>query len=131
MSTDTKYVELLRDDNVASFPPPLHAVVDKIIDTAGARDIRVWVHVFVKNYAQTPVTAAAKLNVRFLHTFGGQLGGGGQFDYLQATIPWNHVTSYINGYVAAPIIGDKLRILCIADGVPAGPYQVFVTYYLV
>jgi len=130
MPTTTKYVELVRDDNLASFPTPLHSVVDKIIDTADSKEVRVWVHVFVKNYAHTPVTAAAKIDVRFLHTFGSQLGGGGQFDYSQATILWNHMTSYINGYVVAPIIGDKLRILCTANNLPPGPYQVFVTYYL-
>ena len=78
MSATPKYVELVRQDNCPSFPAPLHAVVDKIIDTAGFNEIRVWVHVFVERYAQTPVTAAAKLNVRFMHVFGGQLGGGGQ-----------------------------------------------------
>lgn len=130
MSATPRYVELVRQDNCPGFPDPLHAVVDKIIDTAGFNEIRVWVHVFVERYAHTPVTAAAKLNVRFMHVFGGQLGGGGQFDYAQASIPWNHVTSYINGYVTSPIIGDKLRILCSAESLPPGPYSVFVTYHL-
>ena len=127
----SKYVELYRNDNVPSFPAPLRAVFDKTIETLGYSEIRVWVHVFVENYAKTPVTSAAKLNVRFMHLFGGQLGSGGQFDYKQSVIPWNSVTSFINGDVVAPIIGDKLRILCTAGDLPAGPYSVFVTYYLV
>jgi hypothetical protein len=131
MAQNTKYVELIRQDNLASFPPPLNAVFDNIIYTADWKEIRVWVHVFVEHFATTPVTAATKLHVRFLHVFGQQLGGGGQFDYTQRTIPWNQVTSYINGYVTAPIIGDKLRILCIPESLPPGPYDVFVTYYLV
>ena len=126
----TKYVELIRQDNLASFPPPFFFVFDSTIDTADWREIRVWVHVFVENYAQTPVTAAAYLNVRFMHVFGYQLGGGGEFHYTQATIPWNNVTSYIDGYVTAPIIGNKLRIVCGPENLPPGPYDVFVTYYL-
>ena len=88
-------------------------------------------HVFITNYATTPLTAAAKLRVEFLHVFGITLGGGGQYQYSQPIIPWNGVTSYINGYVSAPIIGEKLRILRLAENLPAGPYQLFVTYYLV
>lgn len=130
MPARTKYVELIRQDNLAGFPPPFHTVFDNIINTADWKEIRVWVHVFVENYAQTPLTAAAKLNVRFLHVFGQQLGGGGQFDYTRVTIPWNSVTSYIDGYVAAPIIGDKLRIVCDPENLPPGPYNVFVAYYL-
>ncbi len=125
-----KYVELVRIDHLASLPDPLHAVFDKTVATEDYAQVRVWVQVFVENYAHTPVTAAARLNVRFLHSFGQQLGGGGQFDYSHATIAWNNVTSYINGYVTAPIIGSQLRILCTAENLPAGPYNVFATYYL-
>jgi len=131
MAANTKYVELIREDNLMSFSPPLSAVCDKIIDTTDYREIRLWVHVFVQNFAQAPVTAATKLHVRFLHVFGHQLGGGGQFDYMQRTIPWSQVTSYINGSVTAALIGDKLRILCTPESLPPGPYDVFVSYYLV
>jgi hypothetical protein len=120
MSATAKYVELIRNDNLANLLPPLHQVFDNTIDTGGYKDIRVWVHVFVKNYAHAPVTAAAKLSVELLHVFGGQLGGGGQFDYIRTSIPWNNVTSYINGYVTAPIMGDKLRILCTGENLPQG-----------
>jgi hypothetical protein len=131
MAQNTKYVELVRQENLASFPPPLNAVFDQVVDTADWKEIRVYVNIFVQNYGQNPVTAATKLNLRFMHVFGHQLGGGGQFDYMQRTISWNQVTSYINGYVTAPLIGDKLRILCIPESLPPGPYDVFVTYYLV
>ncbi len=126
-----KYVELLRNDNAPTFSPPLHEVFDQTIDVGDWNEIRLWVHVFVSNYATTPVTAAAKLNVQFFHVFGMQLGGGGQFPYSNAVIPWDGVTSYINGYVSAPIIGEQLRILCYAESLPPGPYELFVTYYLV
>ena len=131
MPTDAEYIELVRQDGLAAFPPPLHALCDKIIDTKRYAEIRIWVHVFVRGYEHAQVTEATKLKVRFMHVFGQQLGGGGQFDYTQRTIPWNYVTSYINGYVTAPIIGDMLRILVIPEGLPSGPYDVFVTYYLV
>lgn len=126
-----KYVELIRNDSAPTFSPPLYEVFDQTIDTANWNEIRLWVHVFITNYATTPLTAAAKLRVEFLHVFGITLGGGGQYQYSQPVIPWNGVTSYINGYVSAPIIGEKLRILCLAENLPAGPYQLFVTYYLV
>jgi hypothetical protein len=126
-----KYVELLRNDNASTFSPPLHEVFDETIDVGDWNEIRLWVHVFISNYATTPLTAAAKLNVQFLHIFGIQLGGGGQFIYSNAAISWDHVTSYINGYVSAPIIGEKLRILCYAESLPPGPYELFATYYLV
>jgi hypothetical protein len=126
-----KYVELLRNDSAPTFSPPLYEVFDKTIDTADWNEIRLWVHVFVTNYATTPVTAAAKLKGEFFHVFGIVLGGGGQFPYRESVIPWNGFTSYINGYVSAPIIGEKLRIVCLAENLPAGPYELFVTYYLV
>ncbi|HME50364.1 hypothetical protein [Mycobacterium sp.] len=126
-----KYVELLRNDNAPTFTPPLYEVFDETIDVGDWNEIRLWVHVFVSNYAATPVTAAAKLNVQFFHLFGMQLGGGGQFPYSNAVIPWDGFTSYINGYVSAPIIGERLRILCFAGSLPPGPYELFVTYYLV
>jgi hypothetical protein len=52
MAANTKYVELIREDNLMSFPPPLGAVCDKIIDTTDYREIRVWVHVFVRNFVK-------------------------------------------------------------------------------
>jgi hypothetical protein len=126
-----KYVELLRNDNAPTFSPPLNEVFDKTIDVGDWKEIRLWVHVFVSNYATTPVTAAAQLNVQFLHVFGVQLGGGGEFIYSNAVIPGDGFTSYINGYVSAPIIGEQLRIVCYAESLPPGPYELFVTYYLV
>ena len=126
-----KYVELLRNDDVTAFPPPLYEMFDKTINTKDWSEIRLWVHVFVSNYATTPVTASAKLNVSFFHIFGITLGGGGSYPYSNAVIPWNGFTSYINGFVSAPIIGEKLRIVCFAEDLPTGPYQLFVTYYLV
>jgi hypothetical protein len=113
------------------FGPGYSVAFDKTIDTGNWKEIRLWVHVFINNYAQTPLTAGASLIVRFLHVFGGQLGGGGQFDYTQATISWKGFTSFIDGYVTAPIIGDKLRILCHPGNLPPGPYGLFVSYYLV
>ena len=130
-----KYVELVKLENIPSLGTPLSPgsskVFDSVVDVTGWREIRLWVHVFIENYAATPLTSAAKLHVRFLHTFGHQLGGGGQFEYTRRTIYWNQVTSYINGSATALLIGDRVRILCTPEALPPGPYSVFVTYYLV
>jgi len=88
--------------------------------------VRVWVHVFVENYETTPVTSATKLELRFMHNFVG----ANSFDYEKVTLPYNNVTSYINGYSIQPIIGSKLRLLCHPINLPAGPYRVSVTYLL-
>ena len=124
-----KYVEMLSLDNVVSletpFGPGYPIVFDEKIDTEGFSEIRVWVHVSVKNYAATPVTNTTKLIVRFMHQFPG-----GSFDYTEGTIT-SDVTSYINGYLARPIIGERLRILCHPENLPPGPYRIFVTYYMV
>ncbi len=82
-----KYVELIRNDSAPTFSPPLYEVFDQTIDTANWDEIRLWVHVFITNYATTPLTAAAKLRVEFLHVFGITLGGGGQYQYSQPIIP--------------------------------------------
>ena len=49
----------------------------------------------------------------------------------QATIPWNGVTSYINGYAVKPVIGKQLRLLCHPVGLPPPPYGLSMTYLLV
>jgi hypothetical protein len=99
---------------------------DSNLKVNGWKEIRVWVHVFVDNYAATPVTSAAKLELRFMHNFTS-----GSFGYETVTIPWNHVTSYINGYAIKPIIGKELRLFCHPVSLPPPPYRLTVTYLLV
>jgi hypothetical protein len=126
----TKYVESIKNDAIAvlatPFGPGYGVLFDSTIPVDGWKEIRVWVHVFVDNFAATPVTAAAQLELRFMHMFPG-----GAFDYEKSTIPWNHVTSYINGYVIKPIIGKQLRLLCHPVSLPAAPYHLSMTYLLV
>ncbi len=126
----TKYGVLVARQDVPEFEEPFgpgyQVAFDEVIDTKGYSEIRLWVHVFVDNYATGPVTSQAQLNVRFLHQFPG-----GSFDYERQTLGWNNVTSYINGYVARPILGDSLRVLCSPRNMPPGPYDIFVTYLLV
>ncbi len=130
MSDDTRYVVLIERHRVPAFEEPFgpgyQVVFDEEIETAGFAEIRVWVHVSVENYEADPVTRDSLLTVRFLHRFPG-----GSFDYEEGTIPWNRATSFINGYVSKPIIGDTLRLLCRATDMPPGPYRIHVTYYLV
>lgn len=129
MSDHSRYVVLVEQQHVPAFEEPFgpgyQVVFDEKIETKGFAEIRVWVHVFVEDYETNPVTPSSRLTVRFMHQFPG-----GSFDYEQGTITSN-VTSYINGYVAKPIIGDMLRLLCRASNMPPGPYTIDVTYYLV
>lgn len=126
----TKYVEPIKNQAIAVLPTPFgpgyEVLFDSPISVDGWKEIRVWVHVFVDNYAGTPVTAAAQLELRFMHGFTG-----GSFDYEKATIPWNNVTSYINGYVVKPLIGKQLRLLCHPVSLPPPPYRLSMTYLLV
>lgn len=124
----TQYVELVNETLGAfatPFGPGYDVAFDETIDTAGFNEIRLWVHVFADNYATTPITSSAKLAVHFMHVFTG-----GSFDYEEHVIE-KSFASYINGYCAAPIIGDRLRIMCHPTGMPPGPYRLEVTYYLV
>jgi hypothetical protein len=126
----TKYVELIKNQTITTpstpFGPGYEVLVDSNLKVNGWKEIRVWMHVFVDNYAATPVTSSAKLELRFMHNFTG-----GSFDYEKATIPWNHVTSYIDGYAVKPIIGKELRLLCHPVSLPPPPYRLTVSYLLV
>ncbi len=126
----THYVELYRDNPLPNpsepFGPGYDVLFDDRIQVDGWKEIRVWVHVFIDNYAATPVTNAAHLQVRFMHDFAGD-----SFDYETANIQFNGVTSYIDGYAAKPLIGKELRLLCHPVDLPPGPYQLSVTYLLV
>lgn len=124
----TRYVELVDESPSAfgtPFGPGYQVAFDETIDTAGYNEIRLWVHVFVDNYAATPITSGAKLAVRFMHVFSG-----GSFDYEERTID-DSTPSYLNGYCAVPIIGDRLRLLGHPTGMPPGPFRLQVTYYLI
>jgi hypothetical protein len=125
----SEYVVLLEENDVAAldepFGPGYPVVFDQAVNTEGYAEIRIWVHVFAKNYEMTPITTDTRLIVRLMHQFPG-----GSFDYERQVIK-SKVTSYINGYVAKPVIGDTVRILCAAKNMPAGPYKIHVTYYLV
>ena len=127
----TKYVELFKDKRLLGpttpFGPGYDVLFDSKIKVDGWKEIRLWVHVFVENYAASPLTAAANLQVRFMHNFGS----GNSFDYATADIPFNGVTSYIDGYSIQPILGKELRLLCHPTGLPAGPYTLSVTCLLV
>lgn len=127
----TKYVELFKDKSLlgptAPFGPGYDVLFDSKINVDGWKEIRVWVHVFIKNYATTPLTSAANLQLRFLHNFGLS----DSFDYEIANIQFNGTTSTIDGYTIKPIIGKELRLLCHPTNMPAGPYSLGVTYLLV
>ncbi len=126
----TRYGVLVARQDVPEFEAPFGpgylVAFDEVIETKGYSEIRLWVHIFVDNYATGPVTSQAELNVRFLHQFPG-----GSFDYERETLGWNGVTSYINGYAARPILGEHVRVLCNPRNLPPGPYDIFVTYLLV
>jgi hypothetical protein len=94
------------------------------IQTLGYSEIRFFVHVFVDNYQTTPIQNA-KLYITMFHTIKG-----GSWSYSYNTIN-STVTSYINGYVNEKIIGKTLRILVKPENMPAGPYRVEVSYYLI
>jgi hypothetical protein len=129
--TFTKYVELIKNKNLAApltpFGPGYDVLFDEKVPVAGWKEIRVWVHVFVDNYMATPVTAATRLELRFMHDFAGS----NSFDYEVAELPYNHVTSYINGYSIQPLLGKEVRLLCHPVDLPPGPYELSVTYLLV
>jgi len=126
----TKYVELI-SNQVLSGPlypvgPGYPVLFDIAINTAGWKEICFWVHVFVEIYETTPVTSATRLELRFIHNFCGS----NSFNYEVVGMPYNHVTSYINGYAVEPVIGKKLRVLCHPENLPPGPYTLCVTYML-
>ncbi len=127
----TKYVELYKDKSLLGpttpFGPGYDVLFDSKVKVDGWKEIRLWVHVFVDNYAASPLTSAANLQLRFMHDFGSS----DSFDYETADIAFNGVTSYINGYAVKPIIGKELRLLCHPTDLPAGPYTLGVTYLLV
>jgi hypothetical protein len=128
----TKYVELFKDKRLKAPTQPVGPGYDVLFDEKlkvdGWKEIRVWVHVFVENYASTPVTNAAHLQLRFMHDFGA--GARDSFDYESADIGFNGFTSYIDGYAVKPIIGKELRLLCHPTDLPPGPYLLSVTYML-
>lgn len=125
----TKFVEAIKDQTITTIPEPTgpgyEVLFDLPITVDGWKEIRVWVHVMNDNYETTPVTAAAQLELRFLHGFTH-----GSFDYEKAVIPWNGFTSYINGYTIKPVIGKSLRVMCHPANLPT-PFRLSVTYLLV
>ncbi len=84
----TKYVELFSNEVI---PGPTNGGYDILFDQKIATDdwkeIRVWAHVFIVNYATTPLTPGANLLLRFMHDFGS----GDSFDYETANIPFTGV----------------------------------------
>jgi hypothetical protein len=126
----TKYVELLKNESLPGpttpFGPGYDVLLDTTINVDGWKEVRLWVRVFIDNYATTPLGANATLQIRFMHNYGA-----GSSDYETATIHFQGVTSYIEGYVIKPIIGKELRLLCHPTNLPAGPYTLGVTYLLV
>ena len=125
----SKYVELIANQPLAAasepYGPGYPVLFDVTFPVKGWKGIRVWVHVFVDNYAATPVTSATRLELRFMHHFTG-----GEFDYEKAAFT-SEVTSYIDGYAAKQLIGEQLRLICHPEALPAGPYKLTLTYLLV
>jgi hypothetical protein len=126
-----KYVELISEQNVPKFDEPFGpggpVVFDKKLLVKGYSEIRVWVHVFIRNYQAQPIAADSRLKVRFMHDFAN----GNSFDYDSGTVQSWAGASYIDGYVVKPIIGNELRVICEPVNLPPGPYDVHMTYYLV
>jgi hypothetical protein len=126
----TKYVELFKDESLLGsttpFGPGYDVLFDTKIEVDGWKEIRLWVRVFIDNYATTPLTASVNLQMRFMHDFFG-----GSLDYETANIHFHGDISSIHGYVIKPIIGKELRLLCHPTNLPAGPYTLGVTYLLV
>jgi hypothetical protein len=127
---ETKYVELISNRFVSQFSTPTGpgypVVFDEVVDVAGWKEVRVWVHVFVEDYKATPIDiSTARLQLRFMHNFSGN-----SFGYEEATFHTT-VTSYINGFASKPIIGNTLRLFCHPENLPAGPYTISVTYLLI
>jgi hypothetical protein len=123
----TQYVEVYSDKVIQGPTDGGYAVLfDTKIATDGWKEVRVGVHVFVINYATTPITQGANLLLRFMHDFAG----GDSFDYEANIIPFT-TASYIDGYAVKPIIGKELRLLCHPTQMPPGPYNMSVTYLLV
>jgi hypothetical protein len=125
-----KYVELIRNQVIAApstpFGPGYDVLFDATIPVRGWKEVRAWVHVFVENYETTPITSATQLELRFMHNFVG----ANSFDYEKVALPYNGVTSYIDGYSIQPLLGRQLRLLCHPIGLPPGPYRLSVTYLL-
>jgi hypothetical protein len=124
-------VELIKNQLMAGPESPVgpgyDIQFDRKIPAAGWKKIRLWVHVLIDNYETTPLTPAARPQLRFMHDFCG----ANSFDYAVSTLPCNGVTSNINGLAIQPILGKELRLLCHPENLPAGPYRLSVTYLLV
>ena len=61
----SEYVVWLEENDVPAleepFGPGFPVVFDQTINTEGYSEIRIWVHVFAKNYAVTPITTDTRL----------------------------------------------------------------------
>jgi hypothetical protein len=125
----SRYIELLALRNVPSVPEPIGPgygiLFDETIPSGGFQELRLWVHLFARSYASDPITPNTRLIVRFMHCFDQ----GESFDYLQNTFS-SSVSSYIDGFACVPVIGDRIRVLCHPENLPLGPYDLFVTCYL-
>jgi len=125
----TRYVELIARGNIPAVPEPIGPgygiLFDETIPSSGFHELRLWVHLFVRDFAADPVTPNTRLILRFMHCFDR----AESFDYEQRTLSSN-VTSYINGYGCVPVIGDRTRVLCHPENLPSGPYDLYVTCYL-
>lgn len=112
---------------VAKFESP-HGVPEALehtIDTLGYRELRLFARVFITNYQHTPIdTAKARLTIHLFH------GGGGASSGYASKVLTTRVTSYIDGYLAAPILGSSTRFILLPEHLPDGPYLIGVTYYL-
>ncbi len=123
-----KYVELISAKKVDSFSSPYGApqVFEETIDTAGFSEIRMFVNVSVEDYEKHPVTKKTMIHATLFHT----VTNGSSHDYSRKEIR-SEVASYVSGWFSEKIIGNKTRVLALANDFPKGPYTVTVTYYLV
>ncbi len=127
-----KYVEHITLNNVQKFDEPFgpgyQVVFDTTIPVKGYSEIRVWVHVMIRDYQTQAAGPDTQLKVRFLHPFHGNKD---EFDYESGTVQTWDGASFVDGYIVKPVIGNELRLICAPVNMPPGPYDVYMTYYLV
>jgi hypothetical protein len=126
----TRYVELITKKNIAKFAEPVpkfYVAFDEMVDTAGFSEIRLWACIRVINSVATPILGNAKVNVQFIHQ---RTSDNIPLAYSQDVIT-SKMTSDIYGFLAIPIIGNSVEILGNPVNMPPGPYDLYVTYYLV
>ena len=121
-----KYVELINKKvNTLDAPYGIPLIFEETIDTANYSEIRMFIHVFIENYNQTPLTINSVIAATLCHNVSS-----GSWPYSNKEIKFS-VTSYIDGWFSEKIIGNKVRVVASAKNFPKGPYTLSASYYLV